>query len=370
MQKLNKPNYKKCNMNISSTLAEYLGVQNTHQTLPTLAKKLKNNYKNIVFICFDGMGINPLKINLNKTDFLRKNIERKLLSTFPSTTTNATTSLIQNKLPLQHGYLGWSVYYENIGKNIDIFLNADSWTEEKLLIDNAPIDKMEYYFEKNKSDYNINLIYPSSVKVDKNYNLPYETLEEFFKNIKYICNKKDKQYIYAYCTEPDSTMHMFGVSSGEAREIFVEINKRIQDLYNELDNTIIIITADHGQVDIDGYVEVYNDQTLMEMLKIYPYLETRATAFIVKDGLHKEFEKYFAKNYGKDFKLFKSNKLIEKGYFGNIGNKGKLLGDYIAVAKNNKMALLTPNYPRFKGHHSSLTKEMKVPLIVLEKTKV
>lgn len=37
---------------------------------------------------------------------------------------------------------------------------------------------------------------------------------------------------------------------------------------------------------------------------------------------------------------------------------GYLLGDYIA--------LLTPHSKRFKGHHTSMTEEMEVPLILLE----
>lgn len=46
---------------------------------------------------------------------------------------------------------------------------------------------------------------------------------------------------------------------------------------------------------------------------------------------------------------------------------GYLLGDYIALGTyTHKIALLTPHSKRFKGHHTSMTEEMEVPLILLE----
>ena len=115
------PDYNNSNINISATLAEFLGAPNNNATLPLLKKELEKNYKNIVFICFDGMGIYPINKNLKKNDFLVENIKSTLKSTFPSTTTNATTSLLLNKVPLEHGWFGWSLYFENINRNINIF---------------------------------------------------------------------------------------------------------------------------------------------------------------------------------------------------------------------------------------------------------
>ena len=121
MRKFIKPNWENSNINISATLAEFLCAPNKLQTLPILKKELKKNYKNVVFICFDGLGINPINKNLNENDFLRKNIKQTLVSTFPSTTTNATTSLMENKLPLEHGWFGWSMNFKDIKKMLIFF---------------------------------------------------------------------------------------------------------------------------------------------------------------------------------------------------------------------------------------------------------
>ena len=91
MKEFIKPNWKQSILNISATLAEFLGAPNNNEILPELKKELANGYKNVVFICLDGMGINPNNINLDENSLLRKNIKKKLTSTFPSTTTSATT---------------------------------------------------------------------------------------------------------------------------------------------------------------------------------------------------------------------------------------------------------------------------------------
>lgn len=368
MKKFIKPNWKKSNLNISATLAEFLGAPNKNATLPKLKKELSKGYKNIVFICFDGLGINPIKKHLTKEDLLRKNIKQHLTSTFPSTTTNATTSLTCNLLPLEHGWLGWSLHFEKLKRNIDIYLHSDSKTQEKVDFVYPLEDNSNCYFDNANTDYNITPILPEYVKTKTTNRITINTEDELCKAIKRVCNKKGRQFIYAYLPDPDATMHKFGVSSSEAKTKIQTINNIISELYKSTKNTLFVITADHGQIDVAGYVEFYKDKEINSMLKCSPYLDARTPAFIVKKGKEKEFETKFTNKYGKDFKLFKSKNLIKRGYFGKCGNKGNLLGDYIAVGTyTHKVFLTYENMPRFKGHHTSLTEEMIVPLIILKK---
>ena len=355
------------NLNISATLAEFLGAPNKNATLPILKEELNKNYKNVVFICFDGLGIYPMKKNLDNNNFLMKNIKQTLLSTFPSTTTNATTSLMTNQLPLEHGWFGWSLYFENIDKNIDIFLDVDSWSKDKILIENSPLGKLNYYFDNTDTDYDINTIFPSYVKVKHpERNNIFNNEFEFFNYIKNICHKKGKQFIYAYYPDPDHTMHDFGVSSNETKKVINSLSSNMKRISNETKDTLFIITADHGQVDITGHIELFKDEKLMSMLKIYPFLDGRSPAFLVKDGMHEEFQKYFKSKYDEDFKLFKSSDLLNQGFFGDFGDKAHLLGDFIASGTyTHKQACLTPSHNHFSGHHTALTEEMEVPLIII-----
>jgi len=368
MAKLLKPNYKNSILNISATLAEFLGCKNENPTLPILKKELKKKYKNVVFICFDGMGMYPIEKNLDSESILASNIKKVLKSTFPSTTTNATNSLLTNTYPLTHGWFGWSLYFEKLNRCVEIFRDTDYYTGEELNIlkRDRPITQLDYYFYNADSEYNISTVFPEYVKTkDELNNYVFYDKNEFIDSITSVTKRKEKQFIYAYYPEPDYTMHEYGVSSNEARLKFQEINKIVEKLYKNTHNTLFIISADHGQIDVEGYVEIYKDKEIMDMLETPPYLEPRAAAFKVKSESKEDFERIFNERYSKDFTLFKSEALINEGYFGK-GDKGHLLGDYIAVGTyTHKLLVFSESSHYFKGHHTSLTEEMKVPLIII-----
>ncbi len=371
--KLIKPNFSKNIINISSSLELFLNGSTDKPTLKKLDKAIHGNYKNIVFIIFDGLGINPLKINLNKGAFLRKKCQDSLTSVFPSTTTNATTSIITNKYPLEHGWFGWCLYFEEIKKVVDLFLATDSYTKEKIdsSFVNEKLPTIPFY-KSNHSPYIINRVVPSYFNdgiLDNKYE--FKDLETFFDTIFSICQKEGKQFIYAYNPEPDHTMHEYGVSSIFAKQAIVKINDYMEKLFNQSKDTLFIISADHGQVDIDGYENIYLDEEILKMIEWPFFLEARAMAVKLKDEYKHTFKRQFNHKYHHDFKIYDVKTLINHNYFGPLRNKEheKLLGDYIIIAKGHKMFRLNDYYNYHLGHHGSLTKEMLVPLIILKTNK-
>ena len=368
MKKLIMPDYTRCNMNISATIAEYLGAPNKNATLPVLQNELLKDYKNIVCICFDGMGTYPLAQNSDESAFLRANTRDTLVSTLPATTTNATTSILTNKLPIEHGWFGWTLYFEEHGRNIDIFKAKDSVTGETVEEKYIPSRADEYYFYHTAGKYGINTVFPEYVEVaDCGTNSVYGTLAEMFDSIETICGKGGRQFIYAYYPDPDTTMHTHGIESDEAKAVIRSISDGLERL-SELEDTLFIVTADHGQSPVEGYADFCEDTVLLDMLVTYPFMEPRAPGFKVKPGREAEFEKYFTEKYGDAFELHKSADLVAVGYFGDpkySAGYEALLGDYIAIGNySHVQAILNPGKRRYFGHHTSLTEEMEVPLII------
>ena len=363
-----KPDFTKNIVNISATLAEFLGCPNDKPVLPELAEELNKGYKNVVFLIMDGMGIHPINKNLPDNSFIKRNIRRVLTSVFPSTTTNATTTFLTNKYPMEHGWFGWSLYFEEIKRAIDIFLGVDSYTREYIGKEYVKgVLPYEPFYKQANSRYKLSSVVPEFCDYTDAERHTWSSFEEMLEQIEGICKEDGKQFIYAYCDEPDHSMHEHGVTSEFTRALMNKLNDGIEQMFNRLDDTLLIISADHGMTDVSGVVELYKDEELLSMLEWPPYLEARATAFKVKEDSKEEFARLFNERYGDDFVLFRTEDMIADNYFGvNVVNdKAKLLGDFIAVCNTHKIVQLSSYSSNFKGHHTSLAEEMEVPLIFI-----
>lgn len=119
------PNYDRSILSIASSVLNHFGVKDCqHKTLPEFDKLLEKDYKNIIVILFDGLGTSTLNYHLTENDFLRKHYITDISSVFPSTTVAATTSILSGYSPLECGWLGWDLYFEEIGENVAVFKNT------------------------------------------------------------------------------------------------------------------------------------------------------------------------------------------------------------------------------------------------------
>ena len=77
-------------------------------------------------------------------------------------------------------------------------------------------------------------------------------LDELIMNIQDLCDNPDKKFIFAYSDNPDGLLHKHGVESEEVKEFLMEAENKIKDMCDKMsDDTILIITADHGHKDIE-----------------------------------------------------------------------------------------------------------------------
>lgn len=82
------PDYNNCLTNVTNSILKHYGIETYHNTIPKLDEILESHdYKNIVYMLYDGMGANLLKRNLKETDFLNKNKLKNIHAIFPPTTT-------------------------------------------------------------------------------------------------------------------------------------------------------------------------------------------------------------------------------------------------------------------------------------------
>lgn len=356
------PNYEKCLTNLTNSLLKYYGLETYHNTLKELDEELDNKYKNIVVILYDGMGSNLLKRNLKETDFLNKHKKIDINAVFPPTTTASTTAVLSGKNPNEHGWLGWDLYFKRIDKVVTMFLNTYKDTEIK--VSEKSISHETYPYD--------NIIKMIGNKVNAVGLFPfqdtfYTDIYDMHNKIRDICNNDKENFIYAYYEDPDHTMHLTGTYSKETIDSFELINKTTEELCNSLKDTLVIVIADHGHIN-SNVITISDYKGIFDCLERDLSIEPRACSFKIKPGKEKLFEELFNKNFSNDFILMNKKEVIDKCLFGtgiNNSNFEDVIGDYIAIAINDKYFRYNENGEIFKSMHAGITEdEVLVPLII------
>jgi|BioPla2DNA2_1021312.scaffolds.fasta_scaffold20270_2 predicted AlkP superfamily pyrophosphatase or phosphodiesterase len=377
------PDYNKSIVNIINSVLNYYTVENKYTTVNILDDKLGKNYKNILFMIFDGLGTDIIQKNLSAGSFLNSNNYGSYTSVFPSTTTAAMTSYYTGLSPNEHGWIGWSLFFKEYSRIVDIYLNQDSFTGQAIDDISVAYNIMPYrtIFEKirNKnSDLGIFTLQPAHISFPSNGNIncKINSLDNLFSKASEICNYPGKNFIFSYWDNPDSVMHETGCNSKETVEYLQKIDNELSSLTTQLDDTLVIISADHGQTSIthDFYINDYQD--LFDCMIMPPSVESRAVSFFIKANKKRQFERLFNTYFHDEFMLFSRNEIFDKKILGFGKTHSKTLdfiGDFVAIGIGSSLLRfksMNSNQKRIKkflGHHAGLTpEEMLVPLIIKE----
>ena len=362
-------NYENCIVNLSNSILSKFGAPTVGKTLPLVDNLLKKDYKNIVILLMDGLGTCIMKSNLKEDGFLRTHFIESISTVFPPTTVAATTSVMSGLQPIEHAWLGWDCYYPQVDKNITVFLNTEQGTDKPVSDENVPWKYCGYesvvdrLVREGNEAYNVTPFAP-----------PYpNSFGEICSQIANLCSNDGKKYIYSYWNEPDSVMHKFGCYSDEAKSVIADIEKEITEMCEKLEDTLLIVTANHGH--IDGRNESITDYpAIMECLVRMPSIEPRALNLFVKEDKRMQFEREFVKEFGKDFILLTKEDVYMAKLFGEgkpHKNVDEMIGDYVAIGITNLTIFNTrEEADGFKGVHAGYTKdELLIPLIIFDSKK-
>ena len=360
------PDYHNCIANLANSFLRKFEIDEGRETLHLLDLYLEKEYENIVVILLDGMGKPIIERNLETDVFFRTHLAGTYSSVFPPTTVAATTSIMSGLNPCEHGWLGWDCYYPQIDKNVTVFLNLETGTENQAA---------EYNVAWKYCGYE-NIASKINAAGGKAYNVapfvePFpDSFEKICAQIKRLCETPGKKYIYGYWNEPDCTMHREGCYGHQAKHVLHQLEKQVQQLSDKLKNALIIVTADHGHMDSKG-VTLTDYPRIMECLVRMPSIEPRALNLFVKEDKKEQFEREFRKEFGDKFLLWTKHEVLDAHLFGTGKEHTSfrdMLGDYLAIAIDDLSIYNTKEEAEhFIGVHAGLTEdEMVIPMIVIK----
>lgn len=384
------PDYDHCLVNLASSVLKHFGAEYSAPTLSLADTYLAKDYKNVVVLLLDAMGVSILQKHLSPDGLFRSHLAGSYSSVFPPTTVAATTSVLSGKYPDEHAWLGWDCYFPELGKNVTVYTNFDQLIEAgspfSIEKEARPGDYDCPAVEERRpaAEFHVGFTYtPYENIVSKIINAggnaffssPYaepnpQDLDAILERVTDLCREPEKKFIYAYWNEPDSTMHRTGTVSKETHEIVTALEKRVEEFAEGLSDTLLFITADHGHMDSKNLC-ILDYPEIMKCLVRMPGIEPRALNLFIKDEYKDEFPVLFEKTFGDKFWLLPKEEVIERKLFGLGKEHPKFrdkLGDFLAIAVSDTSLFNTHVEAKLMpGGHAGLTKEeLEIPLIAIE----
>ena len=386
------PDYRNCLVNLSNSVLKAFGAETTAGTMPLADQYLAGGYRNVVVLLLDALGTSILEKHLDRGGFFRSHLAGSFDSVYPPTTVAATTSMLSGLYPNEHGWLGWDVYYPQVGKNVTVFTNREQIREKDGAVptETYPDGRSRWAEDsleepRPAAEYNVGFRYtPYRNIIDRIRDAggeayaampflpPYpRSLEAILARVEDLCGKPGKKFIYAYWNEPDSTMHRTGTVSSETRAMVTGLEKAVEKTAAGLSDTLLMIIADHGHMDSRNCC-LRDCPEVEKCLVRPPSIEPRTLNLFVRDECKEAFPAIFRKHFGDSFILLTREEALSGKLFGtgkdHEGLDG-MIGDFVALAVSDRSVFNTHiEAQETPGGHAGLTREeIAIPLIVIEK---
>ena len=399
------PNYEGYSLfNAVYTVFQLLGIKTTRKPLNFDLKQFINNKNKVIFFLTDGFGYNQYKNLEPEIPFLSllssKGKVFPITSGFPSTTAASLTTMATGLTPREHGLFEWNLYLEELDEVVQTIPFSPMGRKSKegsllqrgadprLLINK---DKMFKTLEENKVNsyifHNQSLINTVFSKLisDGAEKIDYRYLSDLIISLKEnLLKETGPAFFYVYWSGIDSEGHKYGPNSPQYA---LEAKIFFQSIYENLilslpeknkENTVFVLTSDHGQTTINPGETIYlnKDKKIMEALeeskngnKILPWGSPRDVFLNIKKEKRDEIIKYVEQNFGKVCRVIKTEDAIKMGLFGETSAEFlQRLGNIILLPyKGNTIWYehIKGEMVEFKGHHGGLTEdEMKIPFAI------
>ena len=374
------PDYNHCILGTISSILKYYNVETKHKTLECLDQRLSKGYRNVVLLILDGMGEHILN-RLAPEGFFQNHKVDCVTSVYPSTTTAALTTYYSGRPPYETGWIAWSQYFKEYGRALDMLSHRESYLhddiKDPLINVFDTVVKYTTVFEQiERSMPNVKAyeVMPKYSDRRSRRTVVADDIDELVEGVQMLCEHPGEKFIMAYSDKPDATLHKFGAYSEEAKEFILTAERKIEELCKSLgEDTIVIVSADHGHRDIEKAYTLLDYPEILECLIMPPSLESRTIAFWVKEDMRRIFEDRFKSTFGNEFMLLTREEFLDKHFLG-YGEKhpkvDEFIGNYIALSTSTSIIRLETFLAEGKkvkaSTHCGLTKEeMEVPVIII-----
>ncbi|MBU6349605.1 MAG: alkaline phosphatase family protein [Chloroflexi bacterium] len=336
--------------------------------------------------------------------FVQQGSVTRLTSQFPSTTSAHVTTLYTGLPVGEHGVYEWFYYEPQLDAMIAPLLFSYAGDSARESLAAAQIDGRsilpsgQVSLTLAQSGVRSYLWQPSEFAKstytrqmgDRARMIPYLTLPEALRTLTQTLHNVDGPvWAVGYYGLFDAVCHLHGpqspVSEAELENVLTTIERWLtRDLLGKFEDTLLMVIADHGQVETDPSRILYLDQA-PGFERLRPLLRTnRRGEFLAPAGSCRDFfvharpealdeaHAVLSNLVGERGEVHLLETLIDEGFFGPSavsatfrGRAGNLV--VLPYAKESVYWLGDGRFAqRYRGHHGGLTpQEMEIPLLLL-----
>lgn len=324
-------------------------------------------------ILVDGLGF----LNLRQQDkgFLSSKMQDGdfAICGFPSTTTSSITSFATGKSVSQHGFFGYTIFNRSTNETVNMLSGLDRLSVLEYL-KSEPISSQSNLpvHAVTLSEYEDSGFTRVTMQGARHHFA--QNIDERLRLALQVATSERGSLTYVYIPELDKIAHKSGVASQEWREKFERVDACIREIASALPTEFgVLVTADHGVLDIDAINHIYLDEFLDcddSLLSVcgdprapFLYFNNSVDVGSLQSRLVQQLQ-------GNAFVLTPIE-LVEHGYWSaEMLQDDDLLPDLVVMAWQ-QVAFFHRKFSsqasqKMIGHHGSISEtEVKVPLIRL-----
>lgn len=335
--------------------------------LPRWMPSLLGDVDQVVLFVVDGLGWEQLRPRLALAPTIATMDGRSITTVAPSTTATALTSITTGLPPGEHGVVGYRIAVHGEVLNVLRWSTAAGDARQSIppaKFQTNPPFQGERPPVVTRAEYRRSGF--TGAHLDPARYVGYRTLSTLVTEVDRHLRAAEP-FVYAYWDGLDKVAHEYGLGEHYDAEL-CWIDKVVERLIAVLPRrAALVITADHGQVDVgDNVIELSHDVlTLCSMQSgegRFRWLHARSgRAGAVLDAAREA--------HGEQALVVSRDEAVDEGWFGPVVSEAAMarLGDVAVVARGN-IAFHDPRDTGpyvLIGRHGSLTSaEMLVPLLV------
>ena len=402
------PDYENGNFaHIPGLLQSLLGADVKTPLSPERFGFQSGQFQNVIFLFLDAFGWNVYSYFLNRrnrivTRLTEKGQVHKITAQFPSTTAAEVTTFHTGQVVGRHGVYEWQYYEPEVDDVIVPLLFSYAGEKQRGTLRDAYVDARDilpshtFFADLEAAGIPTYTFVPREF-ITTPYNevlsagarpTGYRTLAEGLVGLKRKVNQNDGAALfYFYTPFIDSLAHAHGPFSfqslAEADATLTLLDKFLFHPLRGRDDTLIVLSADHGQVHIDYRTVFYiNLQPEFQELRCYLRANKRGQILLpggsprdmflyVQEAYVGRAQTLLRKMLGGRADVYRTQQLIEAGLFGTTEPSEEFLGrvgNLVVLPRGDETVWWYEkgrSEIKLSGMHGGLSREeMEIPLIL------